>query len=252
MPTFLSQHLFRSQDQSGKHRLIADVEAKGAGTDQGAARDEGTEHLHEPFTLIRRGKWHPESWPWKYLLQAGLTLAGMWLTWTLATPPPTRLHDEILTADGKSFPSGQLTWSQRFTPLPCGRSPTEAWARGCHFDIIATAWLLPNCIDDELAVEFAALHPWQYFSRPDGTAPFSANDPDTLGAQTGLIWTTDRWHAAHCLYMWKKLNRAIVRGWMTDAETVMQAHTDHCTMNIMNMGDPDAIRGIMEVIYPPC
>ncbi|KAE9373172.1 hypothetical protein N431DRAFT_289195, partial [Stipitochalara longipes BDJ] len=180
-----------------------------------------------------------------------LLVTAILITWELATPSPTNLHDEILTLDGKSFPSGQLTWSQNFTPLPCGNSPSEALSRGCHFDIIATAWLPPKCIDVELASEFAALHPWQYFSNRNGTDPFP-NDADTLGMQTGPIWTTDRWHAAHCLYMWKKLNRAIVEGRMTDAETVAQSHTNHCAMNIMGMEDPDAIRGVMEVIYPPC
>lgn len=178
-------------------------------------------------------------------------LAGFLAIWKIAILPPTSLHEKILTEDGKSFPSGQLTWSQRFTPLPCGKSPAEAVARGCHFDIIATAWLPPKCIDYELASEFAALYPWQFFHHQNGT-DLIEDDPDTLGSQTGLIWTTHRWHAAHCLYMWKKLNRALVQGRLTDGETIKQEHTDHCSKTILNMKDLDSIGSILEVIYPPC
>ncbi|KAF2239437.1 hypothetical protein EV356DRAFT_499560 [Viridothelium virens] len=197
------------------------------------------------------GKLRASLWLLKYLFQAALAIVAFAITWKLAAPSPTNLHSEILTADGKSFPLGQLTWSQNFTPLPCGKTPTEALARGCHFDIIATAWLPPKCIDYELAAEFEALHPWQYFPNANGSDPF-LNDSDTLGMQTGLIWTTHRWHAAHCVYMWKKLNRALIGGWNTDAETVQQAHTNHCTVAVLDVEEVDAIRSIMEIIYPPC
>ncbi|PVH72015.1 hypothetical protein DL98DRAFT_434033 [Cadophora sp. DSE1049] len=193
----------------------------------------------------------PSSRIWYCGLQVVIILITVLITLELATPAPTNLHNAILTTDEKSFPSGHLSWTQNFTPLPCGNTPTEALTKGCHFDLVATAWLPPKCIDYELAAEFAALHPWQYYSHRNGTDPLP-NDADILGMVTGNIWTTDRWHAAHCLFMWKKLNRAIVRGWMTDAETVKLAHTDHCVMNILNMEDPNAIRGVMEVIYPPC
>ncbi|KAK2008315.1 hypothetical protein LZ32DRAFT_540181, partial [Colletotrichum eremochloae] len=59
-------------------------------------------------------------------------------------------------------------------------------------------------------------------------------------------------HSAHCLYMWKKLNRALVNGWMTDAEMIKQGHTDHCVKTILGMTKPDAIVSMVEVIFPPC
>jgi hypothetical protein len=238
-------------DDVGDEKALGDSEGHRAGEDN----DDEDHHEHFYHDCSRLSDFfktlQSKPWLWKYLLQTTMIFTGFWITWKLATPPATNLHAETLTPDGKSFPSGQLTWAQKFTPLPCGTTPAEALARGCHFDIIATAWLPSKCIDYELAAEFAALHPWQYFANRNGTDPFP-DDPDVLGTQTGLVWTTDRWHAAHCLYMWKKLNRAIVGGWMTDAETVSQSHTDHCTMNIMNMKEPDAIKGVMEVIYPPC
>jgi hypothetical protein len=188
---------------------------------------------------------------WCILVNACLFVFGMFAIWKLAVPPPTDLHEHILTDDGKSFPSGQLSWSQKFTALPCGKSPAEAKARGCHFDIIATAWLPPKCIDYELVLEFVAYSPWQYFRDPNGTDPYP-DDPDTLGSQEGLVFTTNRWHSAHCMFMWKKLNRALVQGRMTDGETIKQEHTDHCSKTTLELENLDAIEGIMEVIYPPC
>lgn len=190
-------------------------------------------------------------WSWRCALQTGVFLACLFTIWEISHLPQTNLHESSLTDDGKSFPSGQLTWSQKFTPLPCGKSPTEALARGCHFDIIATAWLPPRCIDYDLIDEFTSSYPWQYFRHANGTDPYS-EDPDTLGLQTGQIWTTSRWHTAHCLFMWKKLNRALVKGRLTDGETVQQGHTDHCSNAILRAKDLNALGAIVEIIYPPC
>ncbi|KAK1971921.1 hypothetical protein LY78DRAFT_708816 [Colletotrichum sublineola] len=193
----------------------------------------------------------PLSWfSWNLLFSLLLVTVLIFL-WKGALPPSTNLHERILTVDGKSFPSGQLTWSRSFTPLPCGRSAEEAKARNCRFDMISTAWLPPKCIDDELVAEFAAVHPWQFFRDANGTEQLP-NDAETLGSEPGTIWTTYRWHSAHCLYMWKKLNRALVNGWMTDAETIKQGHTDHCVKIILGMTKPDAIVSMVEVIFPPC
>ncbi|KAK1755398.1 hypothetical protein QBC47DRAFT_300509 [Echria macrotheca] len=190
---------------------------------------------------------------YRHWIGATLVVAVFLALWTLARmiPPPTSLREYVLTADGKSFPSGQLTWSQKFTPLPCGKTPSEAKARGCHFDLIATAWLPPKCIDFELVDEFVSRYKWKYYRSPNGTEQYP-DDADTLGSQTSLIWMTHRWHNAHCLYMWKKLNRALVQGRMTDGETIQMAHTDHCIMTLLDSTDPDEIGSLIEIIYPPC
>jgi hypothetical protein len=187
----------------------------------------------------------------RYIFGFALLLIAFVFIWIISKPHPTDLHNEILMDDGKSFPLGHLTWSNSFEPLPCGTNPQEALARGCHFDIIATAWLPPKCIDNDLVTEFEASYPWVYFRNPNGTDPYP-RDHDLLGSQNTTIWTTFRWHVAHCLYMWKKLNRALVQGHMTDGETITQAHTDHCSSSILQMQDPDAIIAIVEIIYPPC
>ena len=61
----------------------------------------------------------------------------------------------------------------------------------------------------------------------------------------------------HCLYMWKKIGRALVKGTATDAETVSEPHTQLCmgAMEEVVLGpprDPNEIEVFLEVIYPPC
>ena len=179
--------------------------------------------------------------------------------WKLFSPSPTNLQYQSLTIDNKSYPSGQLSWSQRFEALPCGKSPEEAKARGCRFDMLATAWLPPRCIDDELVDEFIKLGNWQFYTEMHGDKKHDSYEPEFLGSfsEPKSIWTTRAWHHMHCLYMWKKIGRALVRGRSTDAETVSEPHTQHCmrAMEEVVFGpprDPDEIEVFLEVIYPPC
>ncbi|KAI0112530.1 hypothetical protein GGR51DRAFT_547068 [Nemania sp. FL0031] len=191
------------------------------------------------------------SWSVWLLLNSLLTISIVAITRNIVSTPPTRLEEEVLTVDGKRFPRGQLSYSTQLLPLPCGKTPTEALERGCQFDLIATAWLPPRCIDFELVNEFLAEYRWEFFADNNGTERLP-EDANTLGSYTGTIWTVNRWHVAHCLYMWKKLNRALIHGWQTDAETFQQRHTDHCTNTILKFRNPDGIQSIVEVIYPPC
>ncbi|KAH8819274.1 hypothetical protein F5884DRAFT_743690 [Xylogone sp. PMI_703] len=224
--------------------------------DEDEIEEEGTSGRE---SLPRPSAWRILGWHgWLLLLVFQFVLLGLALLifskWFIL--PRTNLSYAILTADNKSFPSGPLTWSQRFETLPCGRTPSEALARGCHFDMIATAWLPPRCIDFELVEEFMAIGNWEFYTTHNGTTRYS-NEPDVLGSEMGVIWATNGWHAAHCLYMWKKLNRALVNGWSTDAETVTQSHTGHCIMTVEELAlgrlyEPEKRESIMQVIYPPC
>lgn len=198
-----------------------------------------------------------------HIIHLLITLVAVVLTWILASPRPTALVEEALTPDGKAFPHGQLTFAQSFQPLPCGSTPEEAKARGCHFDMIATAWLPERCIDRELVDEFMARHDWRFYADQEGRLPLSHDDPDDLGSQPasttatdggGQIVTTYRWHATHCLYMWKKLTRAMRDGRYADSEILWPHHVNHCVDMLLTHGteDYDSISAIVEVIYPPC
>ncbi|KAI3322301.1 hypothetical protein HD806DRAFT_523649 [Xylariaceae sp. AK1471] len=194
-----------------------------------------------------------------WLIAAQISFAGLLFVvfWAVFVPPPTKLKYEILTADNKTYPSGQLSWMQHFEALPCGKTPEEAKARGCHFDMVATAWLPPRCIDYELVDDFIERGNWKFYTEYHGTTEYESYDADTLGAMSTTIWTTRRWHATHCFYMWKKLNRALVNSWTADAETVSEPHTDHCMKVFEELLygphlDPMEVETYLEVIYPPC
>jgi hypothetical protein len=75
----------------------------------------------------------------------------------------------------------------------------------------------------------------------------------TLGAVTNMIWTIKRWHTARCLFMWKKLNRAILNGRKTDAGSFAHMHVDHCAKMISTeLYDWDKLSGHIEIYCPPC
>ena len=180
--------------------------------------------------------------------------------WKIFVPTSTNLHYQVLTADNKAYPSGPLSWSQHFEALPCGKTPEEAQARGCQFDMLVTAWLPPRCIDRELVEEFMTVGNWDFYTKRNGTEEekFSTYDPSFIGSVNKTIWTTRRWHVTHCLFMFKKLSRALVNGWMTDAEAVSEPHTEHCMKTFIEQQlfgpgrDLDEIETYLEIIYPPC
>lgn len=195
------------------------------------------------------------------LFAQNVLIALLFLTfWRTFVPSPTNLHYQMLTADNKTYPSGPLSWSQHFEALPCGKTPEEARARGCEFDMLVTAWLPQRCIDRELVDEFMAMGNWQFYTRLHGTEEdkYDSYDPDFLGSVNRTIWTTRRWHVTHCLYMFKKMNRGLVNGWTVDAEAVSEPHTEHCmkTFNEQLLFGPivdlDEIETYLEIIYPPC
>ncbi|KAM3083544.1 hypothetical protein ACMFMG_004193 [Clarireedia jacksonii] len=156
--------------------------------------------------------------------------------WKTHVPARTDLHYEILTADNKTYPSGPLSWSQKFEALPCGKTPEEARARGCEFDMLVTAWLPPRCIDRELVDEFMTVGNWQFYTKPHAKEEdkFGTYDPDFIGSVNQTVWTTRRWHVTHCLFMFKKMNRALVNDWTTDAEAVSEPHMEHCMKTFLD------------------
>ena len=117
-------------------------QSKGSGEDE----DDDSVQLEQKSNMPKEPD-HKHFW---YLVVAEnfvLVTIIVVFCWKIFVPPPTNLHYQILTTDNKTYPSGQLSWSQHFEALPCGKSPEEAKARGCRFDMLATAWLPPRCID---------------------------------------------------------------------------------------------------------
>ncbi len=197
---------------------------------------------------------------WVLIVENALFAIVLLLFWKLFVPPRTSLDYQALTADNKVYPSGPLSWSQRFEALPCGKTPEEARARGCEFDMLVTAWLPPRCIDRELVNEFMEVGQWEFYTKLHAKEEdkFGTYDPDFIGSVNHTVWTTRRWHATHCLFMFKKLTRALVNGWTTDAEAVSEPHMEHCMKVFIDQVlfgpnlDQTEIETYLEIIYPPC
>ncbi|KAI1328866.1 hypothetical protein F5Y16DRAFT_419440 [Xylariaceae sp. FL0255] len=227
---------------------------------------EETEQDHEATDgLLRGDPQHPLTarkgriW-WLIAVENILFIIILLLGWFLLVPPPTKLDYQSLTPDKKVYPSGPLSWSQRFETLPCGMTPEEARARGCQFDMLVTAWLPPRCIDRELVDEFMEVGQWEFYTKYHGEEEdkFGTYDADFIGSVNQTVYTTRRWHATHCLFMFKKLTRALVHGRTTDAEAVSEPHMEHCMKVFLDQVlfgptlDQTEVETYLEIIYPPC
>ncbi|POS78203.1 hypothetical protein DHEL01_v203392 [Diaporthe helianthi] len=163
------------------------------------------------------------------------------------------LHDQRNAADGLTFTGGQLTLVQYLQTRPCGHTGEEAVARGCEFDQVTTSWLPPKCIDYELQAEFIALKPggWHFWADDD---QIQEHDTDKLGFVTDEVWATNEWHMWHCLYVWRKLARAVTGGRPVDGSTLSLTHTDHCAHMTGSeyATTQDEVRTLVSINFPPC
>ncbi|KAH0555745.1 hypothetical protein GP486_006308 [Trichoglossum hirsutum] len=112
--------------------------------------------------------------------------------------------------------------------LDCGKTPAEAKAKGCVFDIMNYAWTPPACYEKDLADEALLRGPWPWFLDRNATLPLP-QDPAVLGDEP-LVWTTYDYHAEHCLYAAKLVHRAALRGagGFLLQEVEEWGHTEHC------------------------
>ena len=117
----------------------------------------------------------------------------------------------------------------------CGNSTREAIALGCKYDSLAQSWLPDHCRDDELVEEFEKSGPnegggWSFFRDQNHTSPMTYEEVSML-PDTGGQWFTEwDWHAAHCMYYWKKQWRS----WhgkgheLYETTTGAYGHIAHC------------------------
>jgi hypothetical protein len=96
----------------------------------------------------------------------------------------------------------------------CGASIEEAKAVGCVFDILAMAWIPPQCHDPKLVDEFRQERNWRYWADQDGTVELREDELHLRSGPDQLIWATLEWHLIHCNYEWQKMNRAMIVGYV--------------------------------------
>ena len=50
------------------------------------------------------------------------------------------------------------------------------------------------------------------------------------------LYVTWEYHLVHCVFMWKKLHRAVQNGWKVDNYLGNMGHTEHCGHMLLNEG----------------
>ncbi|KAI1251379.1 hypothetical protein MGN70_005947 [Eutypa lata] len=138
---------------------------------------------------------------------------------------------------------------------PCGSTPAEARARGCHFDVISFCWLPDACYDAELSSGFLHEHKLEWFEDPAKEQPLSYEEIMT-GEHTGL-YVNWEYHVAHCTAMWRKMHRAILGDLgkaAIDEYIGVYAHTAHCEEMLLGGRGVafETINTRIAVKYPNC
>jgi hypothetical protein len=117
--------------------------------------------------------------------------------------------------------------------IDCGRSPTEARERGCHFEPMMSAWVHPSCYFSKVAELYDDIFTlWTWYSDKKQTHLLSRPEElDVLraGNYSYVFTSASSAHEVHCLYAWRKLNYALEHNhtWI-DKRTLEYQHSDHC------------------------
>ncbi|KAL9109186.1 MAG: hypothetical protein Q9227_006111 [Pyrenula ochraceoflavens] len=129
--------------------------------------------------------------------------------------------------------------ADRKAKLDCGSTPSTARAAGCVFDILSFGWLPPACVDSELTAAFLAARDWKWFTSfhgpDDNSHTHTAGDValTPITTETMLTGEHDAWvpwelQAVHCTFLWRKMHRAMLRGWPLEEGVASYNHTLDC------------------------
>ena len=110
----------------------------------------------------------------------------------------------------------------------CGETVTEAQELGCKWDLLASSWLPPACIDEELTNGFRDERRWRYFADSDGTEELFEPELQYRVGPNDTYYTTLEWHRMHCNYQWRKMHRAMQKETLIESGLAKYHHTLHC------------------------
>lgn len=133
----------------------------------------------------------------------------------------------------------------------CGTSREEALTQNCVFDLMSFTWTKPACYDEYLASEFLSLQDWAWYHDAQGQYP--ANKTLVRLGLFDSLHVTWGYHQTHCVYMMRKMQRALVNKTPLDSYVNDQKHTRHCLgrLEIENV-DKDKINTQIITKFPSC
>lgn len=137
-------------------------------------------------------------------------------------------------------------------PAPeCGLVPEDAIEAGCVFDLMAFAWIQPACVDEELTAEFLRLKSWAWWTDADGSKEVS-KDEVALGRHEELFVSWE-YQLQQCVYLWKKMQRALVKKAPLDTLTLDEDHTTQCVEMLLDREAPvEETKTLMVSKYTSC
>ncbi len=141
---------------------------------------------------------------------------------------------------------------------PCGTTPAEARARGCHFDVMSFSWLPDACWDAALSAEFDDEKPWKWWRYDEhGTLETISHEFVMTGEFTD-VYVDQEYHVHHCIAMWKKLHRALLRGGQGAIDEYIGSynHTLHCEEMLLEGEEPgmslSVVNSVIRLKFPDC
>lgn len=131
------------------------------------------------------------------------------------------------------IPTTYFTLSKWPTSHPefeqCGTTSIEARARGCVFETTSFTWLPTTCYDPITEDEFlayVAANNMKYYRHNNYSEEVSIEEV-RRGDGEGY-YVRQPYHLTHCLFLIKKLHRALDAGKKVDGYIKPVPHTEHC------------------------
>lgn len=93
--------------------------------------------------------------------------------------------------------------------------------------------------------------PWKWYLDPGGRHELSRQD--VQDGTHDFLFVSWEYHLVHCVYMWRKLHRAIEVGGIVDSYVGNYNHTMHCSKKLLADGvDRQEKNTIIHIKYPDC
>lgn len=164
-----------------------------------------------------------------------------------------------------------LDGNKDLAQVSCGASIQEALANNCIFDETLNGWVPKECYNEQLAADavqndttLAILggsgpFPWYEdldFTQPiprGGLASYLQSDASNMTA-----YTWEKWHVAHCLYVWRlglDINSRMARGetsFYVNVRVTDEGHVRHCNNIIANQDHRVGAKATVEFGFGTC
>ena len=135
---------------------------------------------------------------------------------------------------------------------PCGTTANVARNRGCLFDPLTFAWLPPACYDYNLTADFLKVQDWSWWrERPDGSRR-QLSLINVMQSSDEVLYVNWEYHRQHCVFMWKKLHRAMLSGGVIDGLTMWEGITGVCDGVLRDSRDGNDTSVPGYVRFPSC